>query len=59
MQRQQAQQILDGQPEEFDLDAFVDRLYLLQELAESERQISTGEVIEHEEVKRRLGRWLD
>lgn len=59
MQRDQAQNVLDEQPQDFDLDAFVDRLYLLQELEESERQIAAGQVVPHDEVKRRLSKWLE
>jgi hypothetical protein len=42
-----------------DLEAFIDKLYLLRKIEIAEAQIASGDVIDHEEVKRQLAQWLE
>ncbi len=45
-------------PEEVDVDALTERLYLLQHIDEAEKEIAAGKGIPHDEVRRRLAKWL-
>jgi predicted transcriptional regulator len=59
MQKQRVQQLLDAFPEDVDLDAFLERVYVLEKIEIGERQIASGETIPHDEAKQRLQKWLD
>jgi hypothetical protein len=54
MLKEKLRSILDEYPEEVDVDAFLKKVYLLQQLEIAEKQIARGEVIPHEIVKQRL-----
>jgi len=58
MQKAQVQRILDDFPDDVDLDAFLEKAYLLEKLEIGERQIAAGETVPHEQVKQRLDQWL-
>ena len=58
MQKLKVQQVLDTFADEVDLDAFLEKVYLLRKIEEGEQQIATGDVVSHEDAKRRLDRWL-
>jgi predicted transcriptional regulator len=58
VQRATIQRIVDGLPDEVDLDAFVERLYLLQKIEIGERQLAEGRGISHEEARKRLQPWI-
>ena len=59
MQKQKVEDLLAKFPEDVDMDAFMDRLMLLEKIEEGERQLASGEGIEHEEIKRQLAQWLE
>ena len=45
-------------PEEVDVDALVEKLYLLEKIELGEQQLVRGEGVPHEEAKKRLEKWL-
>ncbi len=59
MDKSQVQQVLDSSPEEVDLDAFVERLYLLRKIQLSEEALVRGEGVPHEEALQKLAPWLN
>ena len=59
MLRERIKQVADEFPEEVDVDAFFERICLLEKLEIADRQIAEGKVVPHEEVKRRLKTWLE
>ncbi len=58
MEKARVKQILDSQPDEVDVDAFVERLYLLRKIELAEEEIARGEGVSHDEAKQRLSAWL-
>lgn len=58
MQKQRVQQLLDAFPDEVNVDAFLEKIYLLEKIEIGERQIDAGEVVPHDEAKQRLQKWL-
>ena len=58
MQREKVLAVLKELPAEVDVDALTERLYLLQKIDEAEKEIAAGKGIPHEEVRRRLAKWL-
>lgn len=58
MQKTSLQSLLDAFPDEINLDEFLERAILHEKLEIGERQIAAGEVLEREEAKQRLSKWL-
>ena len=58
MERSRLEQVVATMPSEVYVEAFVDRLLLLHKLDIAESQISAGDVITHDVVKRQLAQWL-
>jgi hypothetical protein len=58
MQREKIKQVIDDFPEEVDMDAFMEKLYLLDKIEQGEKQLAEGKGISHDEVKERLKKWL-
>ena len=58
MQREKVLAVIQELPEDINVDALTERLYLLQEIDDAEREIAAGKGIPHEEVRRRLAKWL-
>jgi hypothetical protein len=58
MDKSKVQQVLDSEPDNLDIDAFLERLYVLEKIDRSEAQLAAGQGIAHEEVKQRLSKWL-
>ena len=58
MQREKVLSVLQELPEEVDVDALTERLYLLQKIDDAENEIAAGKGIPHDEVRRRLAKWL-
>jgi len=59
MEKARIQQVLDALPEEVDVDALLEKLYLLNKLQIAERELAEGKGISHEDAKRRLKPWLE
>ncbi|MGL4513047.1 MAG: hypothetical protein ACRCT8_08130 [Lacipirellulaceae bacterium] len=58
MEKTTVQNLLDAQPDHLDVDRFVGELYLRQQIEAGEADVAEGRVLEHEDAKRRLSRWL-
>lgn len=58
MQKEKVLAVLEDLPDEVDVDALTERLYLLQKIDDAEKEIAAGKGIPHEEVRRRLAKWL-
>jgi len=58
MQKEKVKQVLDACPEEVNIDALMEKLYLLQKIEIAERELANGEGIPDEEVEQKLGQWL-
>ena len=58
MQREKVLSVIQELPDEVDVDALTERLYLLQKIDDAEKEIAAGKGIPHDEVRRRLAKWL-
>ena len=58
MEKERIQQVVAALPEEVDVDALVEKLYLLDKIEVAEKQLADGEGISHEDAKQRLKPWL-
>jgi hypothetical protein len=59
MQKEKVLQVLDSFQDDVDVDAFLERICLLEKIEDGERQIANGETISHNDAKQRLQKWLD
>jgi hypothetical protein len=59
MHKERIQQVVAALPEEVDVDALVEKLYLLSKLEDAEKQLAEGQGISHEDAKKRLAAWLE
>lgn len=59
MEKARIQQVLDAMPEEVDVDALLEKLYLLNKLRIAEKELAEGRGISHEDAKKRLKPWLE
>ena len=57
--KQEAQKVLDGLPDESSLEDIQYHLYVLQHIERAREDIAAGRVIPHDEIERRMARWLD
>lgn len=58
MDKKKVQQLLSDEPDDIDVEAFAERLFLLEKLARAERQLANGQGIPHEQAKQKLASWL-
>lgn len=49
--------LLDGMPDEIDLDDLFDALYLVHKIEKAEADVAAGNVIPHAEVERLTRQW--
>jgi predicted transcriptional regulator len=54
--KQRALEAIEKLPESASIEEVMERLYFLSKVERGIRQADSGEVVPHEEVKRRLGR---
>jgi hypothetical protein len=59
MQKEKIKQVIDAFPEEVDMDALLEKLYLLDKIEHGEKQLAEGKGISHDQVKERLQTWLE
>lgn len=59
MNKDSVQDILDGQTDPIDVDAFLEQLILRQKIEQGEADLAAGRVVNHEDAKKRLSRWLE
>jgi CHC2 zinc finger len=57
--KREAQRVLDNLPEDATLEQIQYHLYVLQKIEEGRRAIDEGRVIPHEDVVRRMAKWLE
>lgn len=58
MDKRKVQDLLDGEPENVDVELFLSRLLLLEKIERAEVDLADGKGIPHAEVRRRLSKWL-
>ena len=58
MNKAKVQQIIDAESDDIDVDALIERLYLLRKIELAEEQLASGQGIHHDDAKRRLATWL-
>lgn len=58
MDKKKVEQLLAEEPENIDVEAFAERLFLLDKIARAERQLVNGQGILHEQAKQKLAAWL-
>lgn len=46
-------------PETIDSDELLERIYLISKIEKGLQDVEENNVVEHSEVKQRLGKWLD
>ena len=54
MDKSRLEEVVATLPDDIDLEAFIDKLYLLRRIEIAEAQIAAGDVLSHEDVKKRL-----
>jgi predicted transcriptional regulator len=59
MHKDKIKHVIDAFPEEVDMDALIEKLFLLDKIEEGEKQLAEGKGISHEEVKEQLKTWLE
>ncbi|MGO8747756.1 MAG: hypothetical protein ACLQNE_17425 [Thermoguttaceae bacterium] len=59
MRKNKLQQVFDTLPEDVDLDALLERLYLLKKIEVAEEELAQGQGVSHEDVKKHLESWLE
>jgi predicted transcriptional regulator len=59
MDKSRVVEVVDALPDDVDLDALIEKLYLLKRLELAEEEVARGRVLEHEEVESRYASWLE
>jgi hypothetical protein len=59
MEKERVLEVVEDLPDNVDLDALIERLYLLRRLEIAEEEVAEGKLVEHEEVERRMAPWLE
>ena len=55
MQKETVLQVVEAMPDEIDLDALLNKLYVLQKIEDGERSLRQEGGVPHEEVLKRFG----
>ena len=58
MHKEKIQQIVDELPEDANIDALMEKLYLLHKIEIGEMQLAEGKGISHEAAKKRIEKWV-
>jgi predicted transcriptional regulator len=56
--KQSAIEVIENLPDDSSYEDIMERLYFLQKVEAGLKDIEDGRVVPHEEVKKRLARWL-
>jgi hypothetical protein len=59
MQKERIQELVDGLPEDVDVDELIEKLYLLRRLELAEEDLAEGKVLDQEAVEQRFAQWLE
>ncbi len=57
--KDEVRKLLDRLPDEASLEDIQYEVYVLDDIRRGTEEIDRGDAVEHEEVKRRLAKWLD
>jgi predicted transcriptional regulator len=57
--KERIREVVEAMPDDVDVDALIERLYLLRRLEEAEEEIEAGRVLDHDIVEKRLASWLE
>ena len=57
--REDIENIVKKLPENISIEDVMEKLYLFSKIEKGTQQADKGDVIPHEEVEERLGKWLD
>ena len=57
--KDEVRKLLDRLPEEASFEDIQYQVYVLDEISRGAQEIERGDTVAHEEVKRRLAKWLD
>jgi hypothetical protein len=55
--KEKIQEQLDELPDQFELDSFLERIFLLEKIEKAREQIKLGQVYSHEDMKDRIKSW--
>lgn len=58
MNKRDVLQVVEGMPDEIDLDELIYRFYVIRKLERAEEDLRAGRTISHEEFVRRSNEWL-
>ena len=58
MHKETVQEVLNSFPDEVDIDAFMERIYLQKKIEDGERDVSAGRTVSHNDAKQQLAKWL-
>lgn len=58
-EKEKIQKIIQSLPPEAKIEDAMERLYLLYKVEKGLQQANAGQIVSHEEAKRRLGEWLE
>ncbi len=58
MTKSQVLKTLQAMPDEFPVDALIEKLIVLQKIEEGQKQVRAGQVYAEEEAKKKLEKWL-
>lgn len=57
--KQETIELLDRLPDDISFETIVAEIMFKMQVLERSRQVDRGEVVSHEEAKKRLSKWLD
>jgi predicted transcriptional regulator len=58
MKKSQLLAIFRAMPDEFPVDALIEKLIILQNIEDGQKQVQAGQVYTEEEAKKKLEKWL-
>jgi hypothetical protein len=59
MQKERVLEVVEELPDDVDLDALIERLYVLRRLELAEDEVASGKLVDHDEVEQRMAKWLE
>jgi hypothetical protein len=57
VRKQDVLDLVNGLPDELDMEELQYRLYVLEKLRRSEQSVRAGRIVPHDEAKRRMDEW--
>lgn len=59
MRKETVLEVVDSFPDEIDIDALLNRLYVMEQIEQGERDIDAGRFVTQEEAEQRMRQWLE